>query len=428
MIHKRLSVIANHLGSHSTEDVSFNIARRSVTNRTSTEKKRSANDVVVVCALRTPVGKAKGQFAELHWTELLAHVLKSVMGRTSVPFDAVEDIQVGIAQAQLGGAYESRMAAFNAGFPSKVSVATTNRFCSSGLQAFSNVASAISSGYMRIGIASGVESMSTTPRAQTLTYSEKSQTTDLARDCLMPMGITSENVAKRFGINRERQDQFAVESQKKALAARSSGKFTDEIEPVPVTITDADGNKSIRKVEHDEGIRPDTSLESLAKLKPAFSSDGLSTAGNSSQISDGAAAVLVMTREEAEKRGLPILARYVSYAVVGVDPAVMGIGPAFAIPKVLSNAKLRIEDIDIFEINEAFASQALYCIQELGIPKEKVNPNGGAIALGHPIGATGVRMICTLLHEMRREKLRYGVVSMCVGSGMGAAGLFECEY
>ncbi|KAF6098398.1 acetyl-CoA acyltransferase 1 [Phyllostomus discolor] len=247
-----------------------------------------------------------------------------------------------------------------------------------------------------------------------------------ARDCLIPMGITSENVAERFGISREKQDAFALASQQKAARAQSKGCFQDEIVPVTTTVYDDKGMERRVTVAQDEGIRPSTTMEGLAKLKPAFKDGGSTTAGNSSQVSDGAAAILLARRSKAEELGLPILGILRSYAVVGVPPDIMGIGPVYAIPVALQKAGLTVNDVDIFEINEAFASQAVYCIEKLKLPLEKVNPLGGAVALGHPLGCTGARQVITLLNELkRRENRAYGVVSMCIGTGMGAAAVFE---
>ncbi|NXI55162.1 THIKB thiolase, partial [Chloroceryle aenea] len=263
-----------------------------------------------------------------------------------------------------------------------------------------------------------------------------------ARDCLIPMGITSENVAEKFGISRKKQDAFALASQQKirvrtyscdgtvpqdrAAKAQQMGLFKTEIVPVKTTVLDNQGNQKTITVHQDEGIRPSTTLEGLAKLKPAFKEDGSTTAGNASQVSDGAAAVLLAKRSKAEQLGLPVLGVLRSFAVVGVPPDVMGIGPAYAIPVAVEKAGLTLNDIDVFEINEAFASQAVYCVEKLGIPMEKVNPLGGAIALGHPLGCTGARQVVTLLNELkRRGKRAYGVVSMCIGTGMGAAAVFE---
>ncbi|XP_035515578.1 3-ketoacyl-CoA thiolase, peroxisomal isoform X2 [Morone saxatilis] len=249
---------------------------------------------------------------------------------------------------------------------------------------------------------------------------------DKARDCFIPMGITSENVAERFGVSREKQDAFALSSQLKAARAQSLGLFDQEIVPVTTKVIDDSGKEREVTVAKDEGIRAGTTMEGLSKLRPAFKPDGSTTAGNSSQVSDGAAAVLVGRRSAVEALGLPVLGVLRASAVVGVPPDVMGIGPAFAIPAALEQAGLSVSDIDVFEINEAFASQAVYCVEKLGIPPEKVNPNGGAIALGHPLGCTGARQVVTLLNELRRRGRRaYGVVSMCIGTGMGAAAVFE---
>jgi len=278
-----------------------------------------------------------------------------------------------------------------------------------------------------VGVAAGVESMSQNGFQDGVgKLNERIMKNQEAVDCLIPMGITSENVAEIFNISRQTQDEFAANSQAKAAKAQKNGLFKDEIIPVHTFVKTAEGETQLT-VEEDDGIRP-TTLTALAQLRPAFKKEGGSTtAGNSSQVSDGAAAVLVMTRSEAEKRGLTILGKFLSAAVAGVPPKIMGVGPAYAIPPALEKAGLTVEDIDIFEINEAFASQAWYCINKLGIPLSKVNPLGGAIAFGHPLGCTGARMIATLLHQLRRTKKRYGVVSMCMGTGMGMAAVFETE-
>jgi len=384
---------------------------------------------VFVCALRTAICKAKrGSFKDTHWTTLLTAVLKEVVNKTGIDPKDIEDVQVGTVLAAGGGSTEARMASFVAGIPYTSGLATTNRQCSSGLQAFANVASSIRAGYIKVGVAAGVESMSMhnfdngVGKLNETLFSNKE-----AADCLVPMGITSENVASEFGITRAQQDQFACQSQARAARAQQQGLFKDEIIPVTVTIKDKDGNASQVVVDKDDGIR-ETTLEALTKLRPAFKKDGSTTAGNSSQVSDGAAAILVMTRGEAKRRGLKPIGKFISYSVVGVPPYVMGIGPAYAIPSALKQAGLTVQDIDVFEINEAFASQALYSVQKLGIPQEKVNPLGGAIALGHPLGCTGARQISTLIYQLRRTNSRYGVVSMCIGTGMGAAGVFEAEY
>jgi len=387
------------------------------------------DDVVIVSAVRTAIGKAKrGSFKDTHWTDLLVAALKGVISKSGIDPSIVQDVQVGTVLAAGGGASEAKMAAFVAGLPENVALATTNRQCSSGLQAFANIAASIRAGYITVGIAAGVESMSQhsfesgVGKLNSALFQNKS-----AADCLIPMGVTSENVAAKYNISREDQDKFAARSQALADAAQKKGNFKEEIIPVSVVIKKEDGTSETKVVDKDDGIRL-TTLEQLGKLKPAFKKDGSTTAGNSSQVSDGAAAVLVMTRAEAVKRGLNIIGKFHNFGVIGVPPSIMGVGPAFAIPVALKNSNLSIEEIDVFEINEAFASQALYSAQHLGIPIDKVNPNGGAIALGHPLGCTGARQIGTLLHHLRRNKLRYGVVSMCIGTGMGAAGVFEAEF
>uniref|UniRef100_A0A6B2L573 acetyl-CoA C-acyltransferase n=1 Tax=Arcella intermedia TaxID=1963864 RepID=A0A6B2L573_9EUKA len=389
---------------------------------------KSGDDIVVVCALRTPICKAKkGALKDTHWTDLLTAALKGVVEKSGLPAKDIEDVQVGTVLAAGGGATEARMAMFAAGYPETACLATTNRQCSSGLQAFVNIAHAIRSGQIKIGVAAGVESMSLHGFASGIgNLNDNLMKNKEAADCLVPMGITSENVAEAFNISRQIQDEFAANSQIKAAKAQKAGLFKDEIIPVHTTTTNDKGETQSITVEHDDGIRATTPAD-LAKLRPAFKKDGTTTAGNSSQVSDGAAAVLVMTRAEAERRHLPILGRYVSSAVAGVPPHIMGVGPAYAIPGALARAGLKVEDIDVYEINEAFASQAYYSITKLGIPLAKVNPLGGAIALGHPLGCTGARMIATLFHQLRRTKQRYGVVSMCIGTGMGMAAVFEAE-
>jgi len=416
----RLEVIGKHL--LESFDVSPNLVAAN-------PSQKSDDDVVIVGAVRTAIGKAKrGSFKDTHWTDLLIAALKGVVAKTGIDVKAVEDVQVGTVLAAGGGASEAKMALFAAGFPDTVSLATTNRQCSSGLQAFANIASAIRAGYITIGIAAGVESMSNhsfdagVGKLNSALFQSKD-----AADCLIPMGMTSENVASKYNISRDEQDVFAARSQQLASKAQKSGNFKEEIIPVTVTIKKEDGSSEKKVIDQDDGIR-ETTPEQLGKLKPAFKKDGSTTAGNSSQVSDGAAAVLVMTRKEANKRGLTIIGKFHNFGVAGVPPSIMGVGPAYAIPVALKNANLNINDIDVFEINEAFASQALMSVQTLKIPLEKVNPNGGAIALGHPLGCTGARQIGTLLHQLRRTKQRYGVVSMCIGTGMGAAGVFEAEY
>merc|ERR1712151_911760 len=314
--------------------------------------------------------------------------------------------------------------------PYDVPLSAVNRQCSSGLQAVANIASSIRAGVVDVGLAGGVESMSMYNMTSGMDLNKLSQNignNDLASACLMPMGITSENVAEAYKIPRDRQDQLAAASHAKALEAQKQGLFDSEIVPVTTMVKDKSGNQTQVTVKADEGPRDGTTVEGLSKLKAAFKPGGSTTAGNSSQVSDGAAMVLLARRSAAKKLGLPVIGRMRSYAVVGVDPTLMGIGPAFAIPAALEKANMSVGDIDIFEVNEAFASQAMMSIEHLKIPIEKVNPKGGAIALGHPLGCTGSRQIATLMPELKRTKGRLGVVSMCIGTGMGAAGVIESE-
>ncbi|MCD7469087.1 3-ketoacyl-CoA thiolase 2, peroxisomal [Datura stramonium] len=398
------------------------------------------DDVVIVAAYRTAICKSKrGGFKDTLSDDLLAPVLKAVIEKTLVLQAVIEktnlntnevgDIVVGTVLAPGSiRAMECRMAAFYAGFPETVPIRTVNRQCSSGLQAVADVAASIKAGFYDIGIGAGLELMTVDNIGRVQQSNPKVDAFVQARDCLLPMGITSENVAQRFGVTRLEQDQAAVISHQRAAAATASGKFKDEIIPVLTKIVDQQTrNEKPVVISVDDGIRPNTNLTGLAKLKPAFKSNGTTTAGNASQVSDGAAAVLLMKRSVAMQKGLPILGVFRSFAAVGVDPAVMGIGPVVAIPAAVKSAGLGLENIDLFEINEAFASQFVYCRKKLNLDPEKVNVNGGAMALGHPLGATGARCVATLLHEMKRrgKDCRFGVISMCIGSGMGAAAVFE---
>jgi len=386
---------------------------------------KNPDDIVIVSAVRTAMTRSKGGgFAGVHPEELLSAALKAVTDKAGVDKKNVEDIHVGNVRLPGAGAGLARMAMLKAGYPIETSVMAVNRQCSSGLQAIANIAGEIKAGVIDIGIGAGVESMgqnSGTP-GDAVPVKDWVKTPGEIQDCLLPMGITSENVAKIYKIDRAKQDAFAASSYAKALKAQASGLFKDEI--VPVEVTKPDGTKVI--VDKDDGVRA-TTLENLQKLRPAFTPDGSSTAGNSSQVSDGAAAVLLTRRSVADKLKLPILGKVVSYAVAGVPPKVMGIGPAFAIPKALEKAAITVNDVDIFEINEAFASQAVYSVEVLGIDVNKVNPKGGAIAMGHPLGCTGARQISTLFTELKRTNKKIGVTSMCIGSGMGAAAVFERE-
>ncbi|KAF8392063.1 hypothetical protein HHK36_022404 [Tetracentron sinense] len=388
------------------------------------------DDVVIVAAYRTPQCKSKrGGFKDTHADDLLAPVLKALLEKTNLNPSEVGDIVVGTVLAPGSQrASECRMAAFYAGFPETVPIRTVNRQCSSGLQAVADVAAAIKAGFYDIGIGAGLESMTANPMSWEGSINPKVKIFAQAQDCLLPMGITSENVAHRFGVTRQEQDQAAVESHRRAAAATAAGKFKDEIIPVATKIVDPKtGEEKPVVISVDDGIRPNASVSDLAKLKPAFKKDGTTTAGNSSQVSDGAGAVLLMKRSLAMKKGLPILGVFRSFAAVGVDPFVMGIGPAVAIPAAVKLTGLELDDIDLFEINEAFASQFVYCRKKLELDPEKINVNGGAMAIGHPLGATGARCVATLLHEMKRrgKDCRFGVVSMCIGTGMGAAAVFE---
>ncbi|KAL3921675.1 MAG: hypothetical protein SGILL_002625 [Bacillariaceae sp.] len=361
----------------------------------------------------------KGALAKVPPSTLVTAVLEATLEKTGVRGEDVQDICLGNCLMPPSGFGGMRMAQLAAGIPSDVPLKTVNRQCSSGLQAVADVANAISRGEIQIGIGGGVESMSFYPmtsiKAPDVDWEVMQQAQNkTAMDCLIPMGVTSDNVVTKYGLQREKLDQFAVESHQKAARAQAAGKFVKEIVPVG-------------KVDRDDGIRSKTSMAILQKLKPVFSENGKTTAGNSSQMTDGAAAVMVMTRAEATKRGLPILGVWRGYSVKGVPPKIMGIGPAVAIPAVLKQTGLTLADIDVFEINEAFASQASWCVNVLGIDPVKVNPNGGAIALGHPLGCTGARQVATLLNEMHRTKKRYGIVSMCIGTGMGAAAVLEVE-
>lgn len=387
---------------------------------------KSDDDVVIVSAVRTAVGKAKrGVFKDTHPTELLAAVLQATVERTKIDPKLIQDIVVGNVLLPGGGAVQARMAQFFAGIPETAALATVNRQCSSGLQAVANIAAAIRSGVIDIGIGAGFESMSLTDMTSSVgDVNPRVFEHDKAKECLIPMGQTSENVAEQYGITRAQQDAMALESYARAVRAVKEGRFASEIVPVTTVVKDAEGNEKTITVTQDEGPRP-TTAEQLAKLKPAFKAGGTTTAGNSSQVSDGAAAVLLARRSVAKKLGLPIVGVFRSYAVVGVPPSVMGIGPAFAIPEALKKIGATVNDIAVYELNEAFASQATYCAQKLGIPANKLNPNGGAIALGHPLGCTGARQIATLMNELKKGEL--GVVSMCIGTGMGAAAVLQRE-
>jgi acetyl-CoA acyltransferase 1 len=391
---------------------------------------KSPNDIVVTCALRTPITKAgKGPLKDTLPADLLASTFKSLLSRSKIDPALVQDISVGSVLAPGGGATEFRAAALVAGFPSTTAVKSLNRQCSSGLQACVDIANAIQAGMIDIGIGAGVESMSTQYGPGAVTeFSDLFENHMQAAECKVPMGVLSEDMARDYKISRADQDAFAANSYAKAEAAQKAGLFDEEIAPVTTKYTDPkSGEEKSVTVTRDDGVRPGTTAQSLSKMRPAFADDGTIHAGNASQVSDGAAAVLLMKRSTANKLNQTILGKFVSSSIIGVPPLLMGIGPWKAIPLALSKAGLTKDDIDIFEINEAFASQALWCVKALEIPIEKVNPKGGAIAFGHPLGCTGARQVGTLLTELRRRGERVGVSSMCVGTGMGMAAVWVAE-
>jgi len=388
------------------------------------------NQAVIIDCLRTPVGKApKGTLRTTRPDDLAATVIRRLLEKyPSVPRDEIEDVILGCANPEgESGMNMARIAALRAGLPDAVPGVTINRFCSSGLQAIAMAADRIRSGSAQIIIAGGAESMSMIPMAG-YKFAPNPWMVDHLPQIYMGMGLTAEEVQRKYGISREDADQFAYRSHQNALRAQAEGKFDEELVPVEIeaTVLDNGSPKTRHTVfQKDEGPRADTSLEALAKLKPVFQSDGAVTAGNSSQTSDGAAAALVMSERKAKELGLKPMARFVSFAVSGVPPEIMGIGPVVAIPKALALAGLKKEDIGVIELNEAFGVQALAVIQRTGLDPERVNPNGGAIALGHPLGCTGAKLTATILREMKRGGSRYGMVTMCVGGGQGAAGIFE---
>jgi acetyl-CoA acyltransferase 1 len=391
----------------------------------------SDDDVVIVSYCRTALGKAgKGSFKDTMPEILTSHVIKELLNRGNLKGDKVQEIVFGNVLASGANFMSARMSQFLAGLPEEVSLMTVNRLCSSGLQAVMNVAYSIASKQIDIGIGGGVESMSIFDMNNLVDgekVAEEVFNTPKASNCMIPMGITSENVAEQFKVDRISQDKIACDSHRKASIAQKNGWFKDEIVPVKTTIKDKEGNLKEITVDQDEGIREKTTMQSLGKLKASFKQGGTTTAGNSSQVTDGAAGVLLARRSVAKQLGLPIVGRILGYAVAGVPPEIMGIGPAFAIPEVLKNVGMTMDDIDIVELNEAFASQASYCINKLNIPMEKINPRGGAIALGHPLGCTGARQFSTLLSELRRTNKKRGMISMCIGTGMGAACVLERE-
>mgnify|MGYP000278791483 CR=1 FL=1 len=382
-------------------------------------------EIVIAEAVRSAVGRGhKGALSTKRPDELAADVIRGLMARVPQARGHVDDVVLGCAMPEgEQGLNVARLITLLADLGPEVPAQTINRFCSSGLQAIAIAAGSIAVGSTDVVIAGGVESMTMVPMTG-FHLSASPELMDKLPGANTPMGITAENVAKRFSIGRQAQDEFAYKSQMKAKRALEVGAFKDEIVPVRA-VGYQGGQRSYTDFTVDELPRPETTLEGLAKLPPAFAQGGSVTAGNSSPISDGAAAALVMSRAKADQLGVRPLGVFRSFVTVGVDPEIMGIGPLPAIQKLLAKTGLKISDIDVFEINEAFASQAVYCQQELGIPDDKLNVNGGAIALGHPLGCTGAKLTASALYELRRRGGRYAVVSMCIGGGQGAAGLFE---
>jgi acetyl-CoA acyltransferase len=382
-------------------------------------------DVAILSAVRTPIGRApKGVFRNTRSEDLAALATREALRRAEVGADKIEDLVLGCANPEAEqGLNTARQVGMLAGLPDEVPAMTVNRFCSSGLQAVAIVSDRIASGSIDAGVGGGLESMSLIPMGGNK-VSLNPAVVERFPDAYIPMGNTAENVARQFNVSRGEQDAFALESHKKAVAAQGRGDFAAEIVPVEARVFDGDLWRT-SVVDRDEGPRADTSLDKLAALKAVFDPTGTVTAGNASPLNDGAAAVVLMAADEARKAGKKVRAYFRAFAVAGVPPAIMGIGPVPAVRKLLAKTGLKVADIDLFEVNEAFASQAIYCVRELGLPTDRVNVNGGAIALGHPLGATGARQIATALHELERRKGRYAVITMCVGGGMGAAGLLE---
>ena len=388
-------------------------------------------DAVIVSAVRTAVGKApRGALKDTRPDDMAATAIKAALEKAPGLDPAlVEDAILGCATPEAEqGMNVARQAAWLAGLPKETSAVTINRFCSSGLQAIAFAAERIIAGWADCIVAGGTETMSMLPMGGH-TIRPNPTLVEQWPDYFLNMGLTAENLAQKYSISRQEADEFSLRSHQKAIDAIQSGRFKEEIAPLHVRNVelDAKGKRHVKEFsfDTDEGPRADTSLEALGKLRPAFHVRGTVTAGNSSQTSDGAAAAIVMSADKAKDLGLKPLARFVAYATAGVSPDYMGIGPVAAVPKALKIAGLTLDQIDLIELNEAFAAQALAVIKELGINQDKLNVNGGAVALGHPLGCTGAKLTATILHEMRRRNARYGMVTMCVGGGMGAAGIFE---
>jgi acetyl-CoA acyltransferase len=387
-------------------------------------------DVVLVSSVRTPVARAyKGALRSSRPDELAAVAIRGALARVpEIDPNEIDDVILGCAMPEAEqGMNVARVASLRAGLPERVSAMTINRFCSSGLQSIAMAAERIQAGGAEVIVAGGTESMTMIPMGGHK-IAPNPWLVDNHPGAYLSMGLTAERLARRFQITREQADEFSFHSHQKALAALAAGHFADETVAVPVSFTTLNGagpKRTEAVFDRDEGPRADTTLEALASLRAAFHANGTVTAGNSSQMSDGAAASVVMSAERAQKLGIRPLARYVAFATAGCKPEEMGLGPVFAIPKALKLAGLRLEDIAVLELNEAFAAQALCVIKEAGLDPDRVNPCGGAVALGHPLGCTGAKLTATLLRELRRRKAKYGMVTMCVGGGMGAAGIFE---
>ena len=387
-------------------------------------------DVVIASSVRTAVGKAyKGTLRATRPDDLAAVAIKGALERVpQLDPKEIEDVVLGCAMPEAEqGMNVARIASLRAGLPVEISAMTINRFCSSGLQAIALVADRVAAGAYDVAVAGGTESMTMIPMGGHK-VSANPWLVDHYPDAYLSMGLTAERLAKRYGITREQADEFSLHSHQKAIAAIQAGRFEDEIVPVPVSFTTPNGSKPKRidmVFKVDEGPRADTTLEALLALKPAFHAHGTVTAGNSSQMSDGAAAAVVMSADRAKALGIKPLARFVAFATAGYKPEEMGVGPVYAIPKALKIAGLKLDDIDVIELNEAFAAQSLAVIKEASLDPAKINPNGGAIALGHPLGCTGAKLTATILRELKRRNGRYGLVTMCVGGGMGAAGIVE---
>ena len=386
--------------------------------------------VVIASSVRTPVGKAyKGTLRATRPDELGATAIKGALERVpQLDPKEIEDVIMGCAMPEAEqGMNVARIASLRAGLPVECSAMTINRFCSSGLQAIAMAAERIMAGGAEVIVAGGLESMTMIPMGGHKVSANPWLVANYP-DAYLSMGLTAERIAKQNGVTREMSDEFSLRSHQKALAAIQAGKFEDECVPVAVSFTTPNGSKPKRQdiiFKVDEGPRADTTMEALASLKPAFHARGIVTAGSSSQMSDGAAAAVVMSADKAKQLGIKPLARFVAFATAGYKPEEMGLGPVYAIPKALKLAGLKLTDIDVIELNEAFAAQALCVIQQAELDPERVNPNGGAVALGHPLGCTGAKLTATIIRELKRRNGRYGIVTMCVGGGMGAAGIFE---